>query len=174
LGQAIDTPEDRLARLMVAELVPDVIDRLSIDKYTELRKRYEPIRELLSNFINDVVVKNRLGHIGNAVELEEAVQDCVKDLKEQVVSFRESTFGRSFRKWGPFSVGSLITLGSRAVHLHPVSSIALGGASVVLSLVDKMGILQNKVRKSDEMVRLLAAARNDIIGSLNIKRYLVP
>lgn len=173
LGQATDTPEDRLARLMVAELVPDVIDRLSIEQYTELRKRYEPIRELLSTFINDVAVKNRLGHIGNAVELEEAVQDCVKDLKEQVIRFRESTFGRFFRKWGPFSVGTLITLGSRAVHLDPVSSIALGGTSVVLSLVDKMGILQNKVRKSDEMVRLLAAARNDIIGSLDIKRYLI-
>jgi hypothetical protein len=173
-SKSSDLPEDQLARLMVTELVPEVIDRLPIEKYSELRKRYEPIRQRLSHFLNELVVKNQLGRIADGAELEQAVQECVKDLKQEIVTFRESAFGKFFREWGPFSIGSLITLGSRAAHLGTRWSIALGGASLLLSLVDKTGVLQNKAMKQDEMVRLLAAARNDIIGSLDIKRYLIP
>ena len=169
-----DDAEDLLARLMVAELVPDVIDRLSIEKYSELRNRYAPIRERLNIFINEMVLENRLDRIGSGAELEQAVQDCVGDLKKEVLSFRASTFGEFFRKWGPFSVSSLITIGGRAVHLDPGWSASLGGVGVVLSILDKKGIFQNKPMKHGEMVRLLATARNDIIGSLDIKRYLVP
>jgi hypothetical protein len=169
-----DNADDRLARLMVTELIPDVIDRLSIEKYSELRKRYEPIRERLSLFVNQMVLENRLGHIGDAAELEEAIQDCVRDLKKEVLSFRASNLGKAVRKWAPFSISSLITIAGRAAHLDPVWSMSLGGAGIVLSILDKTGILQNRVMKHGEMVRLLAAARNDIIGSLDIKRYLVP
>jgi hypothetical protein len=165
--------ENHLARVIVTELVPDVIDMLSLDKYCELRARYEPIRERLAIFMNEVVVENRLGQIGDPGELSGAVHDCIKDLKTEILSFRESTFGKAFRKWGPFSLGSLISLATPIAHLDPTWTIPLAGASLLVRAVDKAGFLEHKVTNRTEMVRLLASARTDIISSLDIKRFLV-
>ena len=172
LSGTLGGAESHLARIMVTELVPDVIDTLPIKKYCELRARYEPIRERLAIFMNEVVVENRLGHIGDPGELRQAVHDCVADLRAEVLNFRESAFGKTFRRWGPFSIGSLITLATVITHPDPILTLSLAGASILVRAVDK-GFLEPKVTNRTEMVRLLAAARTDIIGSLDIKRFLV-
>jgi hypothetical protein len=109
-GVGSNEAEGQLVRVLVTDLVPDIIETLSLDTYCELRQRYEPIREQLARFINDVVLENRLRSIGDAAELRQAVDDCVKDLRQEVLNFRTSTFGSVFRKWGPFSLGSLAAM----------------------------------------------------------------
>lgn len=163
--------EYELARMIITDLVPDVIEKISIEKYCELRARYEAIRDRLNVFINEMTVENRLSHIRDRKTLHQAVRDCVKDLKKEVLSFRQTQFGRMFRKWGAFSLGSLINLATAAAHLDPVVKVSVAGAHVLLQAVDRTK--KQKVTKRDEMVRLLAAARGNIISSLDIKRFLV-
>lgn len=167
-------PENQLTRLMVSDLVPEVVELLSLKEYCELRKRYAPIREKLNEFIYELVVRNRLGHVGNAKELHDAVGDSIKDLRHEVYAFKESRFGKNFRKWAPFSLGGLITLARPLIHLKAGWALSLEGASLLLMAVDKAGMLDRKMTNRSEMVRLLAGLRNDIIGSLDIKRFLVP
>lgn len=170
-----DPPDakDQIARMMVTELVPDVVETLALDKYCELRKRYGAIRDKLAVFINEMTIKNRLDHIHRPEELRDAVQESVRELREEVVRFRESKFGRAFRRWGPFTLSSLVTLVATQFPEH-WAALSLGGASVLFSAVDKAGVFERAPSSRTEMVRLLAAGRAELIGSLDIKRYLVP
>jgi len=165
--------QDQFVAMMVTELVPDVIDRLSIEKYCELRIRYEPIRDRLTVFIEEIVLENRLGRIRDGAELREAVNECVMDLRKEIQSFRESTFGSAFRSWTPFALGGLITVATAMSHLEPIWAVPLAGASLLFRAIDKGGILESKATKRGEMIRLLANARRDIIESLDIKPLLI-
>jgi len=169
----VDEPADQVARMLVTNLVPDVIDTISIERYCELRSRYAPIRERLNAFINDIVVENRLGHAADEGKQRQMLQDCIDDLRTEVVTFRESTFGRTFRRWGPFSICSLISMATPLLHLNPAWAVSVTGVTVVVRGVEKAGLLDRTVTKRGEMVRLLAAARSDILDSVNISRFLV-
>jgi hypothetical protein len=59
------------------------------------------------------------------------------------------------------------------VSSHPVA-IAIAGASFLFGGIDKLGTLNRTPTKDGEMIRLLAAGRDDLIRSLTIKRFLVP
>lgn len=168
-GASPNEAEDQLARMLVTELVPDEIEGLPIKKYLELRHRYEPIREDLAIFINEVVLENRLSRIGDTAELHQAVRDYVKNLMKEVQSFRESAFGRTFRKWGPFSLGGFVTIA--AALSSQTWALPLAGASVLFGAADKAGVFERKATKRGDMVRLVAAARKDIISSVDLKRF---
>jgi hypothetical protein len=162
--------EDHLARLLVTELVPDIIEAVPLDTYCRLRELYKPIREHLALFINDAVLENRLTHIGDPEELRHAVDEYIKDLRNEVLEFRESTFGAMFRKWGPFSLGSIVSLGAA---IPGPWAFPLAGAGLLLMAVDKAGVLERKATLRGNMVRLLAAARNDVIEASAVKRFLI-
>ena len=151
--------------MIVTELVPDEIDALPIEKYLELRRRYEPIREHFAFFINEMVVENRLSRIGDAEVLRQEIHDCVKDLATEIQNFRKSAFGRTIRKWGVFSLGGLVNIA--AALSIPNLNLPLAGASVLFGAVDKAGVFERKASKRDEMVRLIAAARKEIISSVS-------
>jgi hypothetical protein len=161
--------EDQLARMVVTDLVPDVIDRLPIEKYVELRHRYEPIRALLAPFVNEVLVEKRLSRIGDAAELRREVDHCVKDLKKEIENFRKSAFGRTLRRWGPFSLGAFVTVASGV--FGQAWALPLAGASVLFAAVDKAGLFEQKATKRGEFVRLVAAARKDIVSSVDLTRF---
>ena len=165
-----DEAEDELARVLVTELVPDVIETLPLDTYCELRERYKPIREHLALFTHDAILENRFSHIGDAEELRGAVDEYVKDLRNEVLKFRTSAFGSAFRKWGPFSLGSIVSLGAA---IPGPWAFSLAGAGLLLMAVDKAGILERKATLRGDMVRLLAAARNDVIDASAVKRFLI-
>ena len=96
--------ENQLASMLITELVPDVIELLPLEKYCELRKRHEPIREQLAIFVDEVVRKNRLNRIENTADLHEAVVECVRDLKKEVLNFRSSPFARTLGDGVPFQL----------------------------------------------------------------------
>lgn len=162
--------DDQLARLLVTNLVPDIIEALPLETYCELRERYKPLRERLALFIHDALLENRLKHIGDPEELRHAMDEYVKDLRNEVLAFRDSTFGAMFRKWGPFSLGSIVSLGAA---IPGRLAFPLAGAGLLLMAVDKAGILERKATLRGDMVRLLAAARNDVIEASAVKRFLV-
>lgn len=171
-GEVVAGPkeaEDELARVLVTDLVPEEIDALPIEKYVELRGLYEPIREHLAVFINDVVLEDRLYRIGDTVDLRQAVQDYVKELKNEIQSFRESAFGRTFRNWGPFSLGGFVALAAPLAGAD--WALPLAGAGVLLGAVDKAGVFERKATKRGGMVKLVADARKDMIGSLNLDLF---
>ena len=169
-GVGPDDAEDQLARLLVTELVPDIIEALPFDTYCKLRERYKPIRECLALFIHEAVLENRLKHIGDPEELRHAVDEYVKDLRNEVLEFRDSTFGAMFRKWGPFSLGSIVSLGAA---IPGPWAFPLAGAGLLLMAVDKAGFLERKATLRGNMIRLLAAARNDVIEASVVKRFLI-
>jgi hypothetical protein len=164
---------DQLARMMITDLVPDVIDRLSLKRYNELRQRYQPIRERLNQFIDETIKQDRLNRIGDMTELNAAIHDCTAELRKEIREFKKSSFGKEIRKWGPFALTGLIRLAKSISHINSELALALEGVSLTIGFIDKTGVLQDKSNNREEMVRLLAAARNDIIGSLDIKRFLV-
>jgi hypothetical protein len=156
--------EDQLARVLVSQLVPDEIEELSIAKYVELRCRYEPIRKQLATFTNEVVIENRFSRIGDSVELGQAIEDYVKDLRKEVQAFRESTFGRTIRKWGAFSLGGVATVAA-TLSGHLWATVPLAGATIAFGAADKAALFERKATKRGDMVRLVAGARSDIIRS---------
>ena len=168
-----NSTRDQLAGMLVTELVPDVIETLPLETYCELRTRYEPIRDRLGDFLEEVVRKNRLSHIQDPAELHHAICELAKGLREEVLNFRGSPFGRAFTAWAPFSIGGLLTMVAPLVSSHPVA-IAIAGASFLFGGIDKLGTLNRTPTKDGEMIRLLAAGRDDLIRSLTIKRFLVP
>jgi hypothetical protein len=164
---------DQLAQVMITDLVPDVIGRLTLAKYTELRQRYQPIRERLTQFIDEIIKENRLSRIGNRTELDGAIHDCTAELRKEILAFKKSSFGKEIRKWGPFSLSGLIGFAKSVSHMSSEWALVIEGATLIIGAIDKTGVLQNKSNSHEEMIRLLAAARNDIIGSLDIKRFFV-
>jgi hypothetical protein len=169
-GMRPNEAEEQLVRVLVTELVPDIIETLPLDTYCELRQRYRPIREQLAHFINDVVLENRLRSIGDAAELRQAVDHCAKDLRQEVLSFRSSTFGSAFRKWGPFSLASLAGI---AAPMSGTLALPLSGAAILLTALDKADVLERKATVRKNMIRLLASARDDVINSSAVKRLFI-
>jgi hypothetical protein len=169
-GVGPNEAEEQLVRVLVTELVPDIIEMLPLDAHCELRERYKPIREQLTHFIDDVVLENRLRSIGDAAELRQAVDDCVKDLRQEVLNFRSSTFGSAFRTWGPFSLASLASI---AAPMSGPLALPLSGAAVLLAALDKADVLGRKATVRESMVRLLASARDDAINSSAVRRLFI-
>lgn len=167
----LNKASDRLAKVLVTQLVPDVIETAPMSDYKKLRERYAPIRDRLTVFLNDIVVENRLGDIGDAAALQQAVEECARELRQEVLDFSQSVLGRSIRKWGPFALGGICTVASKA--LPTEFALPLAAGSLVFGFVDKAGVLQDKATPRREMVRLLAAARKDIIQASTVKRFLV-
>ena len=171
-GEAVSgqkVAEDELARLLVTELVPETVDALPIKKYVELRHRYEPIREQLISFVDEATTENRLKDIGDPLELRQALQEYVKDLTKEIQNFKESGFGRNFRKWGTFTLGSFVTI--TAALAAPDLALPLAGVSILVGAVDRAGWLEQEVTRRSEMVRLVASARKDIIGHPSIGSF---
>jgi hypothetical protein len=106
-----------------------------------IARALQPIRERLTLFIHDAILENRFGHIGDTEELRHAVDEYIKDLRNEVLKFRTSAFGRAFRKWGPFSLGSIVSLGAA---ISGPWAFPLAGAGLLLMAVDKAGILERK------------------------------
>jgi hypothetical protein len=154
--------EEQLARLIISELIPDSIDQLSIEKYVELRLRYEPIREQVVRLVTEIIHEDRLNGIRDPEELRRAATAAVKALQKEVETFRESTLGAAVRKWSPFGIGGLLTLATAAL---PASfGLSVSGAKLAISGVEKSGLLNPKQTKRGDFLRLLAAARDDILA----------
>jgi hypothetical protein len=87
--------------------------------------RSETVSETFSKKLSG---KNLLSHIQDPAELQRAICELAKGLREEVLNFRESPFGRAFRTWAPFSIGGLLTMVAPLVSSHPVA-VAIAGAS---------------------------------------------
>jgi hypothetical protein len=155
---------DELARLLVRELIPEEVELLDIKKYVKLRNRYKPIREQLSIFIDDAISKNRFAHISDMKELQENIEKYVKGLSDEIQNFKQSSFGRVVRKWGTFTLGSFVTIA--ATIAAPQFALPIAGASIMIGAVDKSGALENKPTIRNDMIRLIAGARKEIIRSV--------
>jgi hypothetical protein len=154
--------EQHLARLIISELIPDSIDQLSLEKYAELRLQYEPIREQVVRFVTEIIHEDRLNGIRDAEELRRAASAAVKALQKEVETFRESAIGAAVRKWSPFAIGGLLSLVAPAL---PASfGLSVSGAKLAISGVEKSGGLNPKQTKRGDFLRLLAAARDDILA----------
>jgi hypothetical protein len=164
--------EGELARLLVTGLIPDLIKAVPIAEYCEIRNRYELIREELSDFLKDLINKNRLTGIEDVALLEKAMHGCVAALREEIFKFIESPFGRRFKKWSSFAISGFINIA--ATPCKPHIAIPLQCASVAvasLGMTDRFG---PKVTKRGDMVKLLASARSDIIEASPVERFLIP
>jgi hypothetical protein len=118
-----------------------------------------------------LVIENPLLQAREPAEFEQAIQECVKDLRKEILKFREGAFGRAFRKWGPFSLGGIFTV---AAVLKPHLAIAVAGARCFVDGLKVLGVFEEqKVTKRGEMVKLLASVRNDIINESSVKRFLI-
>jgi hypothetical protein len=161
IGGSARVVEGQVARIMIAELIPDSIDEMPLDRYVDLRLRYEPMREEVTRFVTDIIREDRLADIGDPQALRVAVADAVRELRKELERFRESAVGTAIRKWSPFGIGGLLTLASGAL---PVAfGLPVAAAKLTIAGVEKSGITNRKAVKRGELLRLMSAARDEIL-----------
>jgi hypothetical protein len=153
--------EGELARLIITDLIPDSIEDLSIDDYVDLRLRYEPIREQVTQFMTDVVHEDRLDGIGDPDALREAASETIRELRRELEAFRESGVGSGVRKWSTFCIGGVLTLAGGLLPHGMVLPAAT--AKLALSGMDKAGTFERKASKRRDLLRLMAGARDEIL-----------
>lgn len=153
--------EDALAQVTVTDLVPPWIEEISLDDYVKLRERYADLRVQFNSLMHTLVIGQKLKKISDRKTLEEAAKALGKELGAEIIKLRQEPDMASIKKWGAFSLASIVGL-TGAVFGGGLG-IAMAAAGVVLAGLEKKGAFDEKVSARSDLVRMLAAAHDDIV-----------
>ena len=164
-------PEGGVLQALTSVLVPEAIDGIKAEEYRDLRESHKPIRSAFKQLSAELAQLNRLAYISDGKLLKERVESVAQEFVEEYRRFRKSRHTRRFKRWVPFSIGSLLVCTS-ALHLPAKIAAELIGARVAVNFLDrKLRVSPDEARR-ESTFNMLAGLRKDIIRRAKVKELI--
>jgi hypothetical protein len=124
-----------LASAILKFHIPEEIGEISIDKFIELRKRYEGLREAFPLYLRDLGELSQIDDIRSISDLKARIESLVKLINRDLTKIKRSRIGESIRKWLPVGIGSAVTLGAAFLPDTPSLKYVTGTATVAVQIL---------------------------------------
>lgn len=151
-----------LASLVIETLIPDSLNDAPLDLYIELRKELTDIREPFKELVQEAQSAEGLLDVSDVEMLAERLKAISERISEKIETVQARNRFSRFRKWGLFTVGSLVALGS-ALPLDLQLSLALAAMGITiegLSLV--VPEIESTDRQAERIARRIASLKKEL------------
>lgn len=146
--------ETTLASATLTAAVPAEIAQLPLDRYLDIRNRYEPHREAFRSTMIELANLNLPSHLQNPDEFIGAVESTVAKFGRGMQTLREGRLRERVRKWAPVAIGGVIGIASALVQ-GPILALTAAGVGVTIQAVQTAQGERPYVSKSVETQSLL-------------------
>lgn len=164
-GVAVGCPEGCVEGSLLSAIatvsIPQEVDELGIQTYKDLRESYSPIREAFKEYVMHVAAVNRLARIEDRNVLSERTAAAAERIRDESEKYSHTTYARRFKRWIPFAICSMLSVG--ASFAEPAYVLAFAVGTVSLELLKKVFIERTSETQTPEACRLLADMRRDIL-----------
>jgi hypothetical protein len=146
--------EATLASAILTVEIPAELAHLSLDRYLNIRKRYEERREVFRLAMQEMQTLYFNPSLKNPDELRKQMQDVVGKFSRQTQALREQRFGRQVHSWAPIALGGIVSIAAAAIGVPEVSVGAAGVNITLRALKNAQGarIPQTNVAKAQALL----------------------
>lgn len=173
------TVETDLLATSINLIVPPDIGRLPIDRFAEIRARYEGVREATRDLFATVAREERLDSVPEVTGYADALRDTANLVGRRILQVQRELGEEDQRKAEEFCLVSILTLVGAAVGASvggPFGAMVGAGIPIIGNqLVARAAASAEHVRVGrGETYRALATLRRDIIEATQIRRVVYP
>ncbi len=146
--------EATLASAILTVEIPADLTHLPLDRYLDIRKRYEEKREVFRLAMQEMQTLYFNQSLKNPDELREQLRDVVAKFSRQTQALRAQRFGRQVRSWAPIALGGIASIAAAAIGVPEVSVGAVGVNITLQALKNAQGdrIPQTNVAKAQALL----------------------
>lgn len=126
--------EATLASAVLTAAVPAAIAELPLDRYLDLRNRYEPHRETFRTTMIDLANLYLQSNLHNPDEFKGAVESTVARFSQEMQTLREGQLREKVLKWTPVAIGGVVGIAA-AVVTAPIVAVTASGVSFAIAIV---------------------------------------
>jgi hypothetical protein len=170
-GNPVDS-RGALASSVLRFHVPDCIGEIDTEKFVELRKRYEVLREDFPLYLRDLGELIDIDDVQNVPELVQRIDKLVKKMNRDIAQIKRSQVGASVRRWLPIGVGAALTLGAAFLPEHPSLKFATAATSVVVQILTESLRRERIPSRLHGTQSLLLNAKKDIFHAKDMMNSL--
>jgi len=128
-----------LASAILTTAIPAGLADLPLDRYLEIRKRYEDKREVFQHAMEEMRKLYLKRNFQTPEEISEQLEHVVVDFSQGMRDLREGRFGSRVRRWALVSLGGIVSVAAAAIANPVVAMEATGVAYVMQTLQTSQG-----------------------------------
>jgi len=160
-----------LANSIVQCSIPKDLQKINLSQYSDIRENFSGVRKLFPDLIDILIKEKNLDRIHDTDELIDKISSVKSDFDIELQEANKLSLKQGVKDWGPFTVGSLITLGTAVLNrpelLIPsaLSTISFGAIQVGYERIR----VQDRKKQS---LKLIGKMQKEIIRAKFVKDYL--
>jgi len=163
--------ECMLANSIIQCSIPKNIQKISLSQYSEIRENFSGVREKFPNLIEEIIREKRFDRIHDKNYLIDKISDYKIDFDLEVQEANKLCLKQGIKDWGPFTVGSMISLGA-AIFDRP-EILVPGTMSTIAFTAIQMGYERKKVsNRKKPILKMIGKMQKKIIGTKFVKDYI--
>jgi hypothetical protein len=170
-GDPVDS-RGLLASSVLSFHIPGNIDAIGDTEFSELRKRYEALRETFPLYLRDLGDLIQIDDVRHVPELLNRIKEVVNSIDRDVSRIKKSQKGASIVKWLPVGIGSAVTLGSAFLSQDPSLKYVTAAATVALQILTKFVDNKPLPGRLEGTQSLLLSAQKDILNKQDMAASL--
>ena len=126
--------EATLASAILTAVIPGDIVDITLDRYLEIRKRYEDKREAFRLAMHELQTLYFEASFETPSEFYKELEEVVGKFDRQMQSLREQRFARRVRRWATIAIGGIVSVAAAAI-ADPTFTIAATAASLTIDVL---------------------------------------
>jgi hypothetical protein len=163
-----------LASLVLKIHIPTKIGDLAISEFAEIRKRYEPLRELFPTYLRDLSDTYQLTQIQDTRTFIARLEDIAGSIVREIENIKKADTGYALGRWLPLGLGSLVSIGAAVVSDDPILKYVAAGAAIAIQALSLAMDGAPMSRRFAGAQSLMLAAKRDIINAERLANFANP
>lgn len=164
-------PKSVLANSLIQCSIPKDIQKINLSQYSDIRQNFAGVRKLFPGLIDILINEKNLDRIHDKDELIDKISGIKSEFDLELQEANKLSLKQGVKDWGPFTVGSLITLGA-AVFNRPELLIPSAVSTISMNAI-QMGYERIRVQdRKKQSLKLIGKMQKEIIRAKFVKDYL--
>jgi hypothetical protein len=164
-------PESILANSIVQCSIPKDIQNISLSQYSDIRDNFVGVREKFPELLEEIIKRKRLDRIHDKHFLIDKISGIKSEFDLEVQEANRLCVKQGIKEWGPFTVGSMISLGAAIFNCPEI--VIPSAVSTISFKVIQMHYDRKKVNDGKKpILKLIGKMQKEIIRAKIVKEYL--
>jgi len=164
-------PECILANSIIQCSIPKDIQKISLAQYSDIRNNFIGVREKFPKLLETVIKEKRLDRIHDKDYLIDKISGIKSEFDLEVQEANKLCLKQGIKDWGPFTVGSLISLGA-AIFNRPEILIPSTVSTISIKAI-QLGYERKRVKDEKKpILKLIGKMQKEILRAKFVKEYL--
>jgi len=160
-----------LANSIIQCSIPKNIQKITLLQYSDIRDNFVGVRALFPKLIDELIKENRLNQIHDKDHLFEKIYEIQSEFDSELQEANKLCLKQGIKDWGPFTVGSLISLGA-AIFDRPDILIPSTLSTITLKAVQMHYERKREYNRKKPALKLLGKMQKEIFRANLVQEYL--